>query len=88
MTTIKSTTKKGQAMLASARRCAGYELRDVYGSYSNAKRYAYEDCKRMCANEDGKNFHITSFNSHGFSVAWYSPQGVRIETPFNSYIII
>ena len=40
MTMVKGSTKKGQKILAMARRYEGYYLDDVYGSYSTAKARA------------------------------------------------
>ena len=87
MLIIKSTTKKGRAMIASTKNYIGYSLHDVYASYSNAKLNDWNECRSMCIAENGKNFHIISKNTFGFSVAWECPKGMRIETPKNSYLI-
>lgn len=87
MKTIKATTKKGQNMLASAKYFDGYTLNDVYASYSPAKHHAYIDCLYMAQAENGKNFHICSHNTFGFSVSWEVENGVRIETPKSSYFV-
>lgn len=86
-TIIKATTKKGQAMVESAKRFDGYTLNEVYGTYSPAKLHAFVDCVYKCQAENGKNFHICSHNTFGFSVAWEVADGVRIETPRNSYYV-
>lgn len=85
--TIKPTTKKAEQMRARAKHYDGYELRDVYESYSDAKASAYKWCFDQCCREGGWNFHITSHNTFGFTVAWDMLDGVRIETPSNSYFI-
>ena len=87
MTTIKSTTKKGMAMLENARAYQGTELREIYSSYSTAKAQALEHCKELCNNENGNNFRIISHNCNTFSVAWETEKGTRIETAYNSYLI-
>lgn len=87
MTIIKATTKKGENMIASAKNFEGYTLNEVYGSYSAAKYHAFVDCVHMCQAENGKNFHICSHNTFGFSVAWEVENGVRIETPKSSYLV-
>ena len=87
MTIIKGTTKKGQSMIESAKHYDGYTLNDVYGSYSQAKLNAYNYCLEQCKKENGRNFHITSHNTFGFCVAWETLEGVRIETPQNSYLV-
>lgn len=88
MLTIKATTKKGQNMLQSAKHFDGYTLNEVYGKYSAAKYNAFIDCLHKAAAENGKNFHICSHNSFGFSVAWEVENGMRIETPKSSYLIL
>ena len=88
MTIIKGTTKKGKNMIYNAGYYDGYDLYDVYNTCSHAKRKAYEWCKEQCYKENGSNFHITSHNTFGFSVAWEVENGVRIETPQNSYLVL
>lgn len=87
-TIIKGTTKKGQNMMANAKNFEGYTLNEVYSKYSPAKFHAFYDCVLKAQAEGGKNFHISSHNTFGFSVAWEIEQGVRIETPKNSYLVL
>lgn len=87
MTIIKKETKKGQNMVESAKRYAGYYLQDVYGSYSQAKKSAWDWCYERYLEENGKNFHITGCNRMQFTVAWETAEGLRIETAYNSYLI-
>lgn len=84
---VKSTTKKAQAMLENAKNYEGCTLNEIYGAYSFAKYQAFLNCLYKCQAENGRNFHITSHNTFGFSVAWEVADGVRIETPNNSYFI-
>lgn len=88
MTTIKSTTARGQALLDRAYTYEGYTLHEVYGSFSYAKAQAYKHCLDMCCAENGRNYHICSHNTFGFSVAWVTDEGVRIETSQSSYLIV
>lgn len=88
MTVIKSTTKKGQNMLKSAKNFEGYTLNEIYNSYSTAKICAFYDCLTKAQAENGKNFRICSHNTFGFSVAWETEKGTRIETPKSSYLIV
>lgn len=96
MTTIRTTTKRGQTMYNNAlENYEGYSLDEVFGTYSHAKRNAWDYCLRLCKEEGGYNFRIISHNTFGFSVAWdiINPEygnieKIRIETPKNSYLII
>ena len=96
MTTIKGTTKKGQAMIDRADYNEGFRLSDVYGKVSQAKENAWEYCYSLFCREDGAyNFRIISHNTFNFSVAWDiinqetgELMGVRIETANNSYFVL
>jgi hypothetical protein len=87
MTIIKANTAKGRTMLNNARANEGTELWQIYDTYSPAKRRSFEACKALCYNEGGCNFRIISHNTFGYSVAWETAEGTRIETAQNSYLI-
>ena len=90
---INGATKRGQELLARARRYEGYYLDDVYGRFSSAKARAWRDCLAWCEADNGSNFHIISHNDQNFSVAWeYTNKETvelmtRIETSTHTYII-
>lgn len=88
MTTINRGTKKADSMINRARYNEGFFLSDVYGRYSTEKERAWRDCMKWYLMEGGSNFRIISHNTFGFSVAWDVPDGVRIETPQNSYKVL
>ena len=87
MTIINANTKRGQVMLERAAHWDGEYLYQVYDRWSAAKEAAYDRCRQMCYEEGGKAFSIISHNTFGFSVSWVTDEGVRIETPKNSYFI-
>lgn len=88
---LKGSTKTGHRWIVSARNCEGYNLNDVYGRYSDAKKEAYENCFRKYASGRSKNFRIFSHNTFGFSVAWEEilegKEYLHIETPQNTYYV-
>lgn len=88
MTILNLSTKKAQALRASAMFYEGYALDDVYSSCSYAKQEAYKACLNKCEREGGYSFHIYAHNTFGFSVAWFTDRGVRIETPRKSYLLV
>lgn len=88
MTTIKGTTAKGNSMIARARWNEGFYLDDVYERCSRAKHEAWRWCFDKMTEENGRNFHIVSHNSFGFTVAWEVENGIRIETKDNSYLVL
>lgn len=88
MRTINANTKRGQEMLKRASQWDGEYLYQIYGTWSRAKEEAYDRCRQMCYEEGGRAFSIISHNTFGFSVSWVTDEGVRIETPKNSYFIL
>lgn len=87
MIIVKGSTAKGQGLFYTAVTTKGVYLRDVYKSWSVAKERAWEWCRAKCLEENGCDFHICSCNTFGFSVAWIVDEGMRLETPNNSYLI-
>lgn len=87
MQTIKATTKRGQSFVNAYNRSYYYSLRDCYNSYSCAKACAENDCISWMRQESGRGFKILSFNAFGFTCGWITDNGLRIETPTNSYLI-
>ena len=87
MITFSSDTAKGKMLFQKADNNEGYDLYDVYESFSEEKWRAWKKCLNKCVNEDGRHFRIISHNRYGFSVAWDIREGVRIETPTKSYLI-
>ena len=45
-------------------------LDEVYGTYSDAKKRAYEYCRKLFIKYDGWNFCISGYNCMTFSVAF------------------
>ena len=103
MQVIKGSTSKGQALLSRANYNEGYDLWDVYGTVSAAKRSAMDWCKQECYKTAGHGFRIISHNSFSFSVAWehsnfewVNPKTgevtmedvTRIETSSNTYVVL
>lgn len=87
MRIIKKETRQGQNMRARASVFEGYDIRDVYDNPSPAKVFSFNECRAMCEREGGWGFHICSHNTFSYSVAWATPDGMRIETANNSYLV-
>lgn len=93
MTIINAKTSKGKNLLATSMRYEGYYLHEIYGNYSTAKAKAWDWCYQQYLKdcdelgEDVCNFHICSHNVNTFSVSWDRPDGTRIETAYNSYLV-
>ena len=87
MLTLNPNTKKAQKIVNTAMRFDGFSLSDCYGSFSQAKSRAWNNCFEMYLEEKGELFHICSHNINAFSVAWFTDTGVRMETAYNSYFV-
>lgn len=90
---VNGASKKGQELLARAKKNEGNALWQVYGRCSLAKQRAWQLCAELCEVSDGENLRIISHNGWSFSVAWeYTNKETgevmtRIQTSKNTYII-
>lgn len=87
MKTINKNTKRGQRYIAMYNYSKMYNIYDAYSGPSSTKVNACDDCFNMCKKEGGKGFKIIAAGCQFFSVAWRVPEGLRVETWANSYII-
>lgn len=92
MIKVKLSSKRGQYLYAHGSYYDAFELNEIYDRYSEAKRKAYEYCyEQYLASENSSAFSIISHNTFGFSVSWVCTidghEGMRIETPKNSYFV-
>lgn len=70
---VDSRSSEGRNILVAAERFAGFELSDVYSSYSNDKLKAYEEVhEEYLTDLQAYDFHITTRNSFQFCVSWRS----------------
>lgn len=60
-------TKKQQQMLWNVTHSIDTNLFDVYKSFSENKRRAFDYCKHEMCRKDGFNFRITSVNTFSFA---------------------
>lgn len=87
MKTINANTKAAARFINAYNRSTDYELRHVYGRYSWEKEHADFNCRRQMVDEGGHGYKIISFDTFGFSVAWETAEGLRVETPQSSYLV-
>ena len=86
MKTINKNTK-GRYYIDAYNRSKWYDVYDAYKRPSSAKVNACNHCLNMCQQENGEDFRVISAGCSFFSVAWRVPEGLRVETRANSYII-
>lgn len=89
MRVVNESTALGKQLIAKGSQYEGTELYQIYDKWSDAKQRAFDWCyDQYLASEDHAAFSIISHNSFGFSVSWLCKDGLRIETPYNSYLIV
>ena len=89
MRVVKESTSLGKKLIEKGSRYEGYYLYQIYDKWSVAKQKAYDKCyDEYLASEGHDAFSIISHNSFGFSVSWICKDGLRIETPKNSYLVV
>lgn len=89
MTEVKASTALGKRLLAIGQQWEGTFLNQVYTTWSAEKEKAWDECyEEYCNTEGAEQFSICSHNSYSFTVSWFTPQGMRLETSKNSYLVI
>ena len=84
---MNATTKAAARFINAYRNSVNDCLADCYDSYSSKKGRAEYLCREQMKKENGHGFRILSFNTFGFTCGWMSNEGLRVETPSNSYLI-
>lgn len=85
MIVLNKNTKRAQNWLN--REIEGYNLRDVYGSYSRRKEKAFKECEDLCKEKNGKNLCIIAHNHNCFTAKFTTDAGVYIITKSYNYFI-
>lgn len=89
MLILELTDKRANRLIKLANKDEGTFLSTVYEHYSTDKIEKFYYLYDEYINTPGaENFHICSHSNIGFTVAWYTPFGIRIVTPYNSYFIL
>ena len=88
MITLKKETKRGQGFIYAYNVSKFSTINEAYGRPSLAKCAAFRRCVDMCNKKNGHDLKITGAGNFFFSVAWLTDAGLRVETAYNSYIII
>lgn len=89
MREVKASTALGKRLLAIGQQWEGTFLNQVYTTWSAEKEKAWGECyEEYCNTEGAEQFSICSHNSYSFTVSWFTPQGMRLETSKNSYLVI
>ena len=88
MKTIKSTSKKGQHFLSAYANATSASVKSYYKKASSAKVSAENSILRAIGEAFKNTYRVLSGNSCFFTAAYQSPEGLVVETPRNSYLIV
>lgn len=87
MKTISIHSKKGMYYANAYERSKATELTDVYKKCSYNKEQAYAECRTHASEHNAENMRIIGCNSHIFSCAAKSKEGLIVYTHANTYIV-
>ena len=87
MKRIKESSKAGRQYLYMYEHAKATSIRQLYNQPSRAKVWAEEECLQEMVQEHGEGYKILSYNIFKFTAAWRTPEGLRVETAENSYLI-
>ena len=92
MIELNASSYKGKQIIEKASNIDGYNLRDVYTTWSAEKERAYNWCyDQYLQTENSEAFSICSHNIFGFACSWVGTKDgeniLRYETKDNSYLV-
>ena len=89
MRVVKASSSLGKRLVAIGTKWEGTFLNQVYDNWSTAKQETWDRCYDEYCNTDGaEQFSICSHNCQQFTCSWLCKDGLRIETPKNSYLVV
>lgn len=89
MKVVNASTSLGKKLVAIGQNWEGTYLNQVYDKWSTAKQKAWDKCyDEYCRTDGAEGFSICSHNSFQFTCSWFTPDGMRLETRDNSYLVV
>lgn len=89
MRIVKSSTSLGKRLVKMGEKWEGTFLNQVYDKWSADKEKAWNKCyDEYCNTMGAEMFGICAHNNFSFTLSWFTPKGMRIETSKNSYLVI
>ena len=88
MKTIKSTTQKGKHFLSAYQTATSRSVKEYYKNASSAKISAENSILRSIGEAFRNTYRVIGGNSSFFTAAYQSADGLVVETPVNSYLIV
>lgn len=88
MKRVKATTQKGQHFISAYQTSTSHSVKEYYKNASSAKISAENSILRAIGEAFKHTYRVLSGNSFFFTAAYQSAEGLVIETPGNSYLIV
>lgn len=89
MRIVKATSSLGKRLIAIGQQREGTFLNQVYDTWSQPKQQAWDSCyNEYCNTEGAEQFSICSHNTFSFTCSWFTPDGMRLETAKNRYLVV
>lgn len=89
MRVVNASTSLGKKISSNRSKLGGGFLNQVYDKWSTVKQKAWDKCyDEYCRTDGAEGFSICSHNSFQFTCSWFIPDGMRLETRDNSYLVV
>lgn len=88
MITVKATTQKGQHFISAYQTATSHSVKEYYKKASSAKISAENSILRSIGEAFKNTYRVISGNTCFFTAAYQSAEGLVVETPGNSYLIV
>ena len=88
MKRVKATTQKGQHFLSAYECATSRSVKEYYKTASYAKISAENSILRSIGEAFKNTYRVISGNTVFFTAAYQSADGLVVETPGNSYLIV
>ena len=89
MRVVKASTALGKKLIKIGQNWEGTFLNQVYDNWSTKKQEAWDRCyAEYCNTDAAEQFSICTHNCQQFTCSWFTPDGMRLETAYNSYLVV
>lgn len=88
MKRVKATTQKGQRFIAAYANATSRSVKEYYKNASSAKISAENMILRSICDAFRNTYRVISGNTCFFTAAYQSAEGLVVETPGYSYLIV
>ena len=88
MKRVKATTQKGRHFMAAYQTATSRSVKEYYKTASYRKISAENSILRSIGEAFKNTYRVISGNTFSFTAAYQTAEGLVVETPVNSYLIV